>query len=154
MSNQRGYSGPEEALAAIAAQTAAAEPQAEHARAWSAEVATIQGVGVAEHGDVKATVDIQGLLTGLSVKDTVTSRGGRATTAAIQLAVREAQESVRQQALASSERAWGPGSATAEAFRGEVEAATPLIEVEPLATDGRSLPSDDNARPDNDGGTW
>lgn len=154
MSNQRGYSGPEEALAAIEAQAATAEPRAAHARAWSDEVAAIQGMGVAEHGDVRATVDIQGLLTGLSVSDAVAARGGRVATAAIQRAVRQAQESVRQQAVESSERAWGPDSPTSHAFRGEVEAATPLVEVEPLASDGRSLPGDDDTRPSGDGGTW
>lgn len=154
MSNQRGYSGPEEALAAIAAQTAAAQPQAERAQAWSAEVATIQGVGVAEHGAVRATADVQGLLTGLSVTDAVASRGGRVTTAAIQLAIREAQESVRRQAVESSERVWGPGSPTTDAFRAEVEAATPLIEVQPIPSDGRTLPSEGDSGTSRDGGTW
>lgn len=154
MSNQRGYSGPEEALAAIAAQTAAAAPQAERAQAWSAEVATIQGVGVAEHGDVRATADVQGLLTGLSVSDAVAERGGRVVTAAIQRAIREAQESVRQLAVESSERVWGPGSPTTDAFRDEVEATTPLVEVQPLPSDGRALPGEGDSRTSQDGGTW
>ncbi|MEO6020494.1 MAG: hypothetical protein ABIP45_09645 [Knoellia sp.] len=154
MSDSRGYAGPDEALAAVEAQAARAEPQAERARAWSEEVAKIQGVGHAESGKVQATVDIQGLLTGLSVSDAVASLGGRKATRAIQGAVRAAQESVRQQAVQSSERMWGPGSPTTDAFRAEVEAATPLIEIQPLESDGRTSPGGPGSRPSNDGGTW
>lgn len=154
MSDQRGYAGPEEALAAVEAEAAAAEPQAERARAWSEEVARIQGVGVAESGEVRATVNIQGLMTGLSVSDGVAGRGGRTATRAIQSALRAAQESVRAQAVASSEQMWGPDSPTTEAFRAEVETQTPLIEVLPLESDGRTRPSESGPRPSNEGGTW
>lgn len=154
MRDQKGYAGPEEALAAVEAQAAAAEPHAEKARAWSSEVEALIGVGEAAHGDVRAAVNVQGLLTGLSVSDAVTSQGGRATSRAIQHALREAQESVRQQAEASSDRLWGSGSATSAAFRAEVEAATPLIEVQPLDSDGRSLPGQDGRPSTSDGGTW
>lgn len=154
MSSQRGYAGPEEALAAVEAAAAAAEPQAERARAWNTEISALVGVGEAEHGDVRATVDVQGLLTGLSVSDTVASRGGRVATRAIQSALREAQESVRQRAAASSDRVWGAGSATSTAFRAEVEAATPLVEVEPMDSDGRTLPGRQDRPSNGDGGTW
>lgn len=154
MSEQRGYAGPEEALAAIDAQVAGVEPRAEQARAWSAEVEALVGVGVVEHGDVRANVNVQGLLTGLTVSDAVASQGGRTASRAIQQALREAQESVRQQAEASSDRVWGSGSATSAAFRAEVEAATPLIDVQPLDSDGRSLPGDDDQPTTRDGGTW
>lgn len=154
MSDQRGYAGPEEALAAIDRQVAGVEPQAEKARAWSTEVEALVGVGAAEHGEVRAAVNLQGLLTGLSVSDAVASQGGRAASRAIQQALREAQEDVRRQAEASSDRVWGPGSATSTAFRAEVEAATPLIEIQPLDSDGRTLPGRDERPTTGGGGTW
>lgn len=160
MSDQRGYAGPEEALAAIDAKVAAVEPQAARARAWGSEVEALVGMGTAEHGDVRAAVNIQGLLTGLSLTDAVAAQGGRSATRAIQQALREAQEDVRRQAEASSERVWGPESATTTAFRAEVEAATPLIEVQPLDNDGRSRPghTGQSGQPDRptagEGGTW
>ncbi len=153
MSQPRGYSSPQEALAAIAAQTAQAGPNADRARAWSEEVAALEGTGTAARGHARATVDVQGLLTGLAVSDELAGRGGTAVTAALQQAVRAAQDSVRDQAVRSSELAWGPGSATTQAFRGEVEAATRPVEVDPLPTAG---PGDEPPRrgPRHDGGTW
>ncbi|WP_377641364.1 hypothetical protein [Oryzobacter terrae] len=153
MSQPRGYSSPEEALAAIAAQTAQAGPDAERAQAWSAEVAALEGTGTSARGHVRATVDVQGLLTGLAVTDEMAGRGGTAVTAALQQALRAAQESVRDQAVRSSERAWGPDSPTTHAFRGEVETATRLVEVEPVATDGRGEAPPPRG-PQHDGGTW
>ncbi|WP_392542704.1 YbaB/EbfC family nucleoid-associated protein [Oryzobacter telluris] len=154
MSQPRGYSSPQEALAAIAAQTAQAGPEAERARAWSDEVAALEGTGTAAKGHVKATVDVQGLLTGLAVSDELAARGGTSVTSALQQAVRAAQESVRDQAVRSSERVWGPDSATTAAFRGEVETATRPVEVEPLPTDGPGSAPPPPRRPQHDGGTW
>lgn len=149
----RGYSTPEETLAAIDAQAAAAGPAADAAIAWQHEVEALTGTGSAEGGHVRAEVDVQGMLTGLVVGDVVASRGGRVVTAALRAALRSAQESVREKAARSAEEAWGPGSPTVAAFRAEVERATPLIEVEPPETDGRSMPGDRPQGPTT-GGTW
>ncbi len=149
----RGYSTPEETLSAIAEASAAAGPQAERARAWQHEVEGLTGTGTAEAGRVRAVVDVQGMLTGLAVGDAVAARGGRAVTTAVRTALRAAQLAVRTEAAGSAERAWGPGSATAEAFRAEVERATPLVEVEPPETDGRSMPGGTPQGPTT-GGTW
>lgn len=127
----RGYSSPQEALAAIAQQSAAVTEHQERALAWQREVEGLVGSGRSEDGRVRAEVDVQGLVTGLVVDDAVASRGGRAVTAAVRLALRAAQEDVRERAARSAEGAWGPGSATAEAFRQEVTSATPLVAVEP-----------------------
>ncbi len=149
----RGYSTPEETLAAIAAATAAAGPQAERARTWQHEVEALTATGTAEAGRVRVVVDVQGMVTGLAVGDGVAARGGRAVTAAVRTALRAAQEGVRERAAASADEAWGAGSATAAAFRAEVERATPLVEVEPPETDGRSMPGGTPQGPTN-GGTW
>lgn len=153
MSSPRGYSSPQEALAAIARQTAQAGPDADRAQAWSAEVAALEGTGSSARGHVRATVDVQGLLTGLAVTDEMAGRGGTAVTAAVQQALRGAQESVRDQAVRSSERVWGPDSATTQAFRSEVETATRPVEVEPLPTDGPGEVPPPRG-PQHDGGTW
>ncbi|MBM6400556.1 YbaB/EbfC family nucleoid-associated protein [Phycicoccus sonneratiae] len=153
MTQPRGYSGPEEALAAIAQDVAGAGPAADAARAWQHEVEALTGTGTAEAGRVRAEVDVQGMLTGLVVGDVVASRGGRVVTAAVRTALRQAQESVREKAARSAEAAWGPGSATAEAFRAEVEAATPLVEALPSETDGRTIPGSGPQSP-RQGGTW
>ena len=102
---------------------------------------------------MRAHVDVRGLLTGLVVGDVVASRGGRVVTAAVRAALRAAQESVREQAARSAEETWGPGSATVAAFRAEVERATPLIEIDPPETDGRSMPGEGTPGP-TAGGTW
>ncbi len=149
----RGYSTPEETLAAVAEATAAAGPQAERAQAWQREVEALTATGTAEAGRVRAVVDVRGMLTGLAVGDVVAARGGRAVTAAVRTALRAAQEGVRGRAAASAEEAWGAGSATAVAFRAEVERATPLVEVEPPETDGRSMPGAPPQGPTH-GGTW
>lgn len=154
MSQPRGYSSPEEALAAIARETAQAGPDADRARAWSAEVAALEGTGSAAKGHVRATVDVQGLVTGLAVSDELAARGGTAVTAALQQAVRAAQESVRDQAVRSSEALWGPDSATTQAFRREVETATRPVEVEPLPGDDPGTPPPPSRGPQHDGGTW
>ncbi|MBM6405421.1 YbaB/EbfC family nucleoid-associated protein [Phycicoccus sp. CSK15P-2] len=153
MTQPSGYSSPEEALAAIARDTASAGPAADAALAWQQEAEALTGTGTAEDGHVRAVVDVQGMLTGLVVGDAVAARGGRAVTAAVRTALRGAQEDVRRAARESAERAWGPGSATAEAFGAEVDRATPLVEIEPPESDGRTMPGDRPGGPTT-GGTW
>ncbi|MBT9254248.1 YbaB/EbfC family nucleoid-associated protein [Phycicoccus sp. MAQZ13P-2] len=153
MTEPRGYSGPEEALAAIAHDTAQAGPSADKALAWQREAESLTGTGTSEGGHVRAEVDVQGMLTGLVVADVVAARGGRVVTRAVRAALRAAQESVREKAARSAEDAWGAGSATAAAFRAEVEQATPLVRVDPPETDGRSIPGRGPRTPA-PGGTW
>ncbi|MFC7491679.1 MULTISPECIES: hypothetical protein [unclassified Knoellia] len=103
-------------------QVEAAARRAETSAAWSAQVMSLTGSGSAQNGQVRATVDLDGLVTGLSVSDVVAAKGGRVVELAVQSAVHAAQEHVAEQTKELTTAQWGADSPTTHAVTGEIRA--------------------------------
>ena len=100
----------------------AAQHRAGTSAAWSAQVMALTGAGSADRGRVRATVNLDGIVTGLSVADSTAARGGRVVELAVQSAVHAAQEHVLQQTTDLTTAQWGADSPTTRAVTGEISA--------------------------------
>ncbi|GAB3074151.1 YbaB/EbfC family nucleoid-associated protein [Pedococcus soli] len=112
----------ETSLRQIDEDIAGAHDRAAKADAWVHEVERITGTGTAERGGVRVEVDLQGMVTGLSVTDAVAARGGQTVAYAVLSATAQAQDEVRRKAAESSAATWGADSAATRHFAGEVAA--------------------------------
>lgn len=100
----------------------AAQHRAETSAAWSAQVMALTGAGSADRGRVRATVNLDGIVTGLTVADSTAARGGRVVELAVQSAVHAAQEDVLRQTTDLTSAQWGADSATTRVVTGEIAA--------------------------------
>jgi len=121
-------------------QVQAAQRRAETSAAWSAQVMSLTGTGSAQKGQVRATVDLDGLVTGLSVSDAVAARGGRVVELAVQSAVHAAQEHVAQQTDELTAAQWGAESPTTHAVTGEIRANVRTPDPDDPPTTGTTNP--------------
>ena len=116
-----GYGSAEEALSQIDNDIEAAAQRAQQATAWRHQVETMRGEGSSRDGSVSVTVDMTGLLTGLSISDDICQRGGQEVRQGILDALRQAQQDVRDQVLASSEETFGSDSSATGRMREEFD---------------------------------
>ncbi len=82
----------------------------------------LTGTGSADRGRVRATVNLDGIVTGLTVADSTAARGGRVVELAVQSAVHAAQEDVLRQTTDLTSAQWGADSATTRVVTGEIAA--------------------------------
>lgn len=121
----------------------AAQHRAETSAAWSAQVMALTGAGAADRGRVRATVNLDGIVTGLTVADSTAARGGRVVELAVQSAVHAAQEHVLEQTQQLTAAQFGADSATTRAVTGEIAANVRTPD-----------PDEPVAGPTNPGGQW
>lgn len=120
--NRRSSPDLETSLRQIDEDVAGAHDRAAKADAWVHEVERITGTGTAERGGVTVEVDLHGMVTGLSVTDTVAARGGQTVAYAVLSATAQAQDEVRRKAAESSAAVWGADSSAARQLAAEVDA--------------------------------
>ncbi|MCE1177658.1 MAG: YbaB/EbfC family nucleoid-associated protein [Micrococcales bacterium] len=149
MSSQTPDGDLERTLARLTSQRQAAERRPAEVASWRRQVESLVGRGSSPRRQVDATVNIQGVLTGLTVADSLAQQGGRAVADQVLRAVADAQQAVRDQAEAMSSQMWGPDSPTTQAFRAEVAANT----TDPDIEDGPDLTGGSRATTPQ-GGTW
>lgn len=112
------YSSPDDALARIDRDIAAAQERAERARAFRQEVDRLRGTATVD--GVTATVDITGVLSDLRLPRQLAYRDPDSLAASVLAAIRAAHAEVAATAREAAEREFGADSATATAFANEL----------------------------------
>lgn len=111
---------PSAVLARVEGDVAAAHERMRTAQDAQTAIAAVRGVGRSRRGDVTVEVDAAGVLTDLRLGDTAVQQSAASLTAAILVAVRDAQVQAGERAVVVAAEAWGEGSAIVEHLREEI----------------------------------
>ncbi|WP_050761657.1 YbaB/EbfC family nucleoid-associated protein [Beutenbergia cavernae] len=112
---------PDEALARVEADIAAAQERASAAQEVRAKIDEVRGVARSERGEVVAQVDPTGLLRDLELSDAATRLRADALSTLIVRTVRAAMQDASRQAVAIMDDAFGAGSAVSRQLQDELD---------------------------------
>lgn len=139
------FGTPEGALAAIEDDIAGAEERARLAHDWASQMMSLSAEGRAVRGQVRVRVNIDGLITGLSISDEVASHGGRQVRTAVLTALKDAMSRLRATSEDLTARQFPGMDATQSAVNAELSVTLRSPDLDP----------DDQYGPrQNPGGTW
>lgn len=111
---------PLAALARIEGDVAAAQERMRRAEAAQIAIAEVRGTGRSRRGDVTVEVDAAGVLTDLHLTEPAVQQSAASLTAAVLLAVRDAQVQAGSRAVAIAEEAWGTDHPVVDRLREEI----------------------------------